>query len=40
MYKNIRITLDTNLKSRDFYRNKKLVKEIFSKKKYLYRNEI
>ena len=37
MYKNIRITLDTNLKSRDFYRNKKkFLKEIFfGKKKYL-----
>ncbi len=33
MYKNIRITLDTNLKSRDFYRNKKISEGDFFRKK-------
>lgn len=33
MYKNIRITLDTNLKSRDFYRNKKISEGDFFREK-------
>ena len=34
MYNNVRITLDTNLKSKDFYRKKKITdKDFFRKKK-------
>ena len=36
MYKDIRITLDTNLKSKDFYKKKKITEEDFLiKKKFL-----
>ena len=35
MYKNIRITLDINLKSKDFYKKKKILEnEFFFKQKY------